>query len=158
MVTIRMKTITDMKLSGDVKSHARTDVSTRDVSAIIDEPVAREGTNLGLTPTETLMASLIGCTNVITQRIAHHKGVTVGDMHIDAAAKFDRRGVTLQEELEVPFPGVVLTIDIQTDATAEQMEEIKSHLQKFCPIAKVIRNAGTAIDEIWNVTPLKLVS
>jgi uncharacterized OsmC-like protein len=149
-----MKTIADMKLSGDVKNHARTVVSTRDVSVTIDEPEARGGTNQGLTPTETLMASLIGCTNVITQRIAHHKGVTVGAMHVDAAAKFDRRGVSLQEEIEVPFQSVQMTIDIQTDASAEQMEEIKRDLGKFCPIAKVIRNAGTPIDEVWNVTPL----
>lgn len=153
-MAIRQKTVVDMKLSGEVKNHARTDVSARDVTAIIDEPEARGGTNKGLTPTETLMAALIGCTNVITQRIAHAKGVTIGDMRVDALAKFDRRGVSLQEEIDVPFLGVDLTIDISTDADTAQMEEIKSDLAKFCPIAKVIRGAGTPIEETWNVKPL----
>ena len=154
MVAVKQKTVVDMKLTGEVKNHARTDVSVRDVNTIIDEPAARGGTNQGLTPTETLMASLIGCTNVITQRIAEQMGVAVGAMHIDANTHFDRRGVSLSEEIEVPFQKIILTIDIQTDATTEQMSKIKSNLARYCPIAKVLRNAGTPIYEMWNVSEL----
>ena len=66
-----------MKVEGAVKSHARTDILARDVETVIDEPNARGGTNLGLTPTETLMASLIGCTNVISHRIAESIGIII---------------------------------------------------------------------------------
>ncbi|MGB7303300.1 MAG: hypothetical protein WBD13_03400 [Burkholderiaceae bacterium] len=76
---------------------------------------------------------------------------SVVDMKMTGAAKFDRRGVSLEEEIEVPFPSVVLNIDIQTDASADQITAIQRDLQKFCPIAKVIRNAGTTIDENWTV-------
>ena len=154
MVNVKMKTVVDMKMSGDAKSHARTDISVRDVASVIDEPEARGGTNQGLTPTETLIASLVGCTNVITQRIAEGMEVTIAALQVDANAKFDRRGVTLAEEIEVPFPSVTLNIDIQTDASAEQMQAIRTDLRKFCPIAKVIRNAGTEIEENWNITPI----
>ena len=46
--------VVTMKLEGAVKSHARTDILARDVESVIDEPTVRGGTNLGLTPTETL--------------------------------------------------------------------------------------------------------
>ncbi|MGB7181239.1 MAG: OsmC family protein, partial [Burkholderiaceae bacterium] len=151
MVNIKMKSVVDMKMTGAAKSHARTDIAVRDVASVIDEPEVRGGTNQGLTPTETLVASLVGCTNVITQRIAHGMDVKIADLKIDAAAKFDRRGVSLEEEIEVPFPSVVLNIDIQTDASAHQITAIQRDLKKFCPIAKVIRNAGTTIDENWTV-------
>ena len=61
---MNIENVISMKVEGSSKSHARTDILTRDVESVIDEPTIRGGTNLGLTPTETLMASLIGCTNV----------------------------------------------------------------------------------------------
>jgi len=151
---IKMKTTVDMKMSGKVHHHARTDVTVRDVVAIIDEPVARGGTNLGLTPTETLVSALIGCTNVITQRIAHRDGVKIGTMAIDALAKLDRRGAAMEAEIDVPFPSIALTITLTTDATPAQMEVIKTDLARFCPIAKVLRASGTEIAETWTVSAL----
>ncbi len=153
-MAIRMKTITEMALSGAVRSHARTDITARDVTATIDEPEARGGTNQGLTPTETLISALIGCTNVITQRIAEHAGVRIGEMKIDATAKFDRRGVSLSEEVDVPFPQITLDIEVSTDATPGQLEQIRRDLARFCPIAKVIRGAGTELVENWTARPL----
>jgi uncharacterized OsmC-like protein len=151
---IKPKTVTTMRMSGAAISHARTDIDVRDLSSIIDEPPERHGTNQGLTPTETMMASLMGCTNVITSRIAEAMGVKMEGMTISLKAGFDRRGATLQEEIAVPFPEVNMTIAVKTDATAEQMETIKSDLGKYCPIAKVIRAAGTPINETWEVSPL----
>ncbi|MDZ4135742.1 MAG: OsmC family protein [Paracoccaceae bacterium] len=153
-MAIKMKAFVDMKMTGSSKSHARTDISARDVTAIIDEPVARGGTNLGLTPTETLISALVSCTNVITNRLAHKLGAEVGSLEIAAVAKFDRRGATIEEEIDLPFPEIVLDIAITTDATPAQMDQIKADLGRFCPIAKVIRAAGTDIVENWTVSAL----
>ena len=49
---------------------------------------------------------------------------------------------------------VVMDIEVATNATPEQITEIKTELSKFCPIAKVIRAAGTPITENWTTTPL----
>lgn len=144
-----------MNLKAVGQSHARSRVAVRDVVSIVDEPTERGGTNLGITPTETLMASLIGCTNVITKRIAHGMGVNTGNMNVDLSVDFDRRGVSLEEELEQPFSNIVMNIELETDADDEKMSSIKSDLAKFCPIAKVIRNSGIEITENWTIKPLK---
>lgn len=153
-MAIRPKTLIDIRMSGNAVSHARTDISARDVTAIIDEPAVRGGTNLGLTPTETLVSSLIGCTNVVSQRLAHRDGVTFGEMTITAKGDFDRRGAALEAEVDVPFPRIALTIDVATDASPEQLDRIAADLARYCPIAKVIRAAGTVIDETWTARPL----
>lgn len=153
-MAIRMKAITEMKMSGKARSHARTDIGVRDVEAIIDEPEARGGTNKGLTPTETQIAALVGCTNVITQRLAHRDGVEIGDLQIEALTKFDRRGASLEEEIDLPFPEVTLEITLATDASEAQLEKIKSDLGRYCPIAKMMRAAGTTITENWTARPL----
>jgi len=71
---------------------------------------------------------------------------------IGAEAAFDRRGTQLIEEIEVPFPRIRLVINVITDGNDADMEKVKADLHRFCPVAKVIRNAGTQIEEVWNVT------
>jgi putative redox protein len=153
-MAIRPKTEVKMMMSGSGQSHARTQVRTRDVAGIIDEPVERGGTNLGLTPTETMVAALIGCTNVIAKRIAHGMGVEMGTLRVEAEATFDRRGTMLMEEVRVPFPNILLRIEAETSASEEQLDGIKRDLAKFCPIAKLLREAGTVIEEEWSVRPM----
>lgn len=148
---IRPKTTIEFRMTGTAAHHARTDIVMRDVSMIVDEPAVRGGTNAGPTPTETLVASLVGCTNVITQRIAHRDGVHIAELTIGATCRLDRRGAAMEEEIEVPFQSIALNIDIATDANEAQMEVIKTDLGRFCPIAKVLRAAGTQIDETWNI-------
>jgi len=154
MAKIVPKNVVKMSLSGDGQTHARTRVAVRDAMSIIDEPVERSGTNLGITPTETLMSSLMGCTNVITKRIGHKMGIEMGNMSIQLTAQFDRRGTMLMEEIDHPFSDIVMDIELETDADAATMETIKEDLAKFCPIAKVIRNSGITITENWVTKPL----
>tara|TARA_B100000683_G_scaffold74885_1_gene73778 strand:+ start:1790 stop:2239 length:450 start_codon:yes stop_codon:yes gene_type:complete len=139
-----------MKVEGSSKSHSRSDIMSRDVESVIDEPEARGGTNLGLTPTETLLASLIGCSNVITHRIAEKEGVNIENLEITADAKFNKSGASIIEEIEVPFPEVILNIDMKSNANEDQFNKIKGQLKMYCPISKVVTNSGTIITENWN--------
>jgi len=142
--------VVHMKLEGSSKSHSRADIITRDVESVIDEPVARGGTNLGLSPTETLMSSLIGCTNVITHRIMEKMGFKINSLDIKSKTLFNKDGVSLIQEVEVPFPEITLDIAISTNASESDLVEVQKQLAMYCPIAKVIRNSGTVINENWN--------
>jgi len=124
MVTVKEKTTVTQRIRGNCPTHSRTEISVRDVKAIVDEPKEREGTNMGPTPTETMVAE----------------------------STFDRRGAQLLEEIEVPFPKIRLVIDVTTDASEAGLEKVKADLRRFCPVSKVIRNSGTELEEVWNVT------
>ena len=152
MVDVKPKTEVTMKMSATCPSHARTDISVRDLESVVDEPEERGGSKLGFTPTETLVAALIGCTNVITQRISEGYGLHIERMEINADARFDRRGVMLKEEITVPFPEITLNISITSQDEAGKFEQVKDDLQKFCPISKVIRESGTIIKENWAIS------
>lgn len=154
MGNIRLKTTITMRMEGVGTSHSRTDVSIRGLATTIDEPLERGGTNLGLSPTETFVASLIGCTNVIGHKVAHKHGITLQDMRVRVEADFDRRGVTLADEVDVPFPAMTMTVDVRSDASPEQIELLRRELSMFCPISKVVRASGTVLNEVWNVLPL----
>jgi putative redox protein len=151
MVAVREKTIVTQRIQGRCPTHSRTEISVRDVKTIIDEPKERDGTNMGPTPTETMVAALIACTNVISHKCAKKHGVEFKAMTIDAESNLDRRGTQLLEEIEVPFTKIRLVITVTTDASEADVEKVKADLHRFCPIAKVVRNSGTELEEVWNV-------
>jgi uncharacterized OsmC-like protein len=152
MAAVKEKTVVTQRIHGDFPTHSRTEISTRDVRTTIDEPRERDGTNMGPTPTETLVGALIACTNVITHKCASRHGVALKAMSIDAESMLDRRGTQLLEEIEVPFPKIRLVINVTTDASEADVEKVKADLRRFCPVSKVIRNSGTELEEVWNVT------
>jgi uncharacterized OsmC-like protein len=152
MATVKPKTGYQFNISGECLSHSRTDISVRDVETTTDEPVERDGTNMGLSPVETVMAALLGCTNVIGHKCAHKHGVEITAMSVDAVVTFDRRGAALMEEIDVPFLEIVLNISLTTTADDEAVEKMKIDLGRFCPVAKALRAGGTKITENWTVT------
>lgn len=96
-MAIKMKTVVTYRAKADCPSHARTEIPVRDLNVVIDQPLERGGTNLGPSPTETAMTSLIACMNVIGHKCAKKLGVDLGTMSTDAKCQFDRRGVLLEE-------------------------------------------------------------
>lgn len=150
-MAIRMKTEVTLKARADCPSHSRADVEIRDLTFAIDEPLERGGTNAGPTPTDTALAALIGCTNVIGHKCADRLGIDIGHLDISAKCIFDRRGVTLEEEIDVPFRAIELTVNANGTATDDALQKVAAEVKKFCPLSKLFSAAGTEITEIWQV-------
>ena len=148
-MAIKMKTVVTYRTTAQCPTHARTEIPLRDLNVVIDEPVERGGTNMGPTPTETAMTALIACTNVIGHKNAHKLGVDLGDVTIDANCQFDRRGVLLEEEIDVPFPAVTLTVNCTTSASQDELTKVGQETAKYCAIAKLFEAAGTDLTVNW---------
>ena len=149
MVVVRQKTVIQAGMSADCPSHSRANVRSRDVVSVIDEPLERGGTNQGLSPTETAVAALIGCTNVIAHKCAEKLGVDIGHTKISVVYNFDRRGVLLMEEVDQPFTKIAIKIETDGSATQQQLDAVAIEVARYCPIAKLFRAAGTEIEEEW---------
>jgi len=145
-----MKSIVKLLTSGETVSHARTDITVRDVNFTIDEPVARGGSNLGPTPTDTALAALIGCTNVIGSKCAEKLGIDAGDMSITCSCDFDRRGVTLEKEIDVPFQSIDLAVKCHGSAKQEELNRLGDEVAKYCPLSKLFQQAGTQVNSTWH--------
>ena len=151
MANVVQKSIVTQKLSAKASSHSRTDISLRDLNVVIDEPTERGGTNQGATPTETLACALAGCINVIGHKVAESLDVDLGEMSIDVATQFDRRGVMLQEEIDLPFTAMDVNITVRTSASEDDIARVRDGLAKFCPLSKAIKAAGTELNENWTI-------
>lgn len=148
-MAIRPKTIVTYRTTAACPTHARTEIPMRDLTVVVDEPLERGGTNLGASPTETALAALIACTNVIGHKNAHRLGVDLGTVTIDAACQLDRRGVTMEEEIDVPFPAITLTVNCATAASQSDLDLVGTETAKYCAIAKLFIAAGTDLTVNW---------
>lgn len=148
-MTIKPKTVVKLRAKGAGVSHSQIDVAVRGLTVTIDEPPERGGGDLGPAPTETAVAALIGCTNTIGHKVAAQLGVDIGDLTITASCDFDRRGVTLTEEIETPFTHIDLLVEASGPASAAELARVARDVAKFCPLSKLFRGAGTTITETW---------
>ena len=148
-MALKMKTVVMYRASAACPTHARTEIPVRDLNVVIDEPIERGGSNLGPTPTEAVMTALIACTNVIGHKCANRLGVDLGDITIDANCKFDRRGVLMEEEIDVPFPEITLTVNCTTSASQDELDAVGAETAKYCAIAKLFEAAGTDLTVNW---------
>ena len=148
-MAITQKTTVPLKASAICPSHSKAVISIRDLEFAIDEPTERGGTNTGPTPTDTAIAALVGCTNVIGNKCATKLGVDIGQLTIDATCQFDRRGVMLSEEIDLPFVKIMLNITASGPATLDELQLVAAEVSKYCPLSKLFRQAGTEIQENW---------
>ena len=148
-MAIKMKSVVTYRATAQCPTHSRTEIPVRDLTVVIDEPLERGGTNLGPAPTEAALTALIACTNVIGHKCAHRLGVDLGDVTIDADCKFDRRGVLMEEEIDVPFPQITLTVRCDTSASQDDLARVGEETAKFCAIAKLFGQAGTDLTVNW---------
>lgn len=141
-----------IKLSGTGTSHSRSEMVVRDLKSVIDEPVERGGTNDGITPTEAAYVALVGCTNVIGHKCAAALGVDIGHLSFEMEVDFDRRGVLLMEEVEVPFKAVRLNVTSDGTANDADLQRVANDTAKYCAIAKLFENAGTDLTVTWRTS------
>lgn len=146
---MKMKTTVKLRAEGDCPSHSLSHISVRDLTFAIDEPTERGGTNQGPTPTDTALSALIGCTNVIGHKCADKLGIDIGHMHVSIVADFDRRGVTLTEEIDVPFVAIRQDVVIDGSASEQDLEALAIEVEKFCPLSKLFVQAGTEVVTTW---------
>ncbi len=148
-MAIKQKTTLTLKYSGKGTSHSRSEVTMGNHMPVIDEPAARGGTDEGVSPTEMAYAALIGCTNVIGNKCAEKLGVDIGHLDFAMEVDFDRRGVLLMEEVNVPFTAIRLNVSVNGPATQADIDRVAVETDKFCPISKLYEQAGTKMTVTW---------
>ena len=146
---IKLKTTVKLRVSAHCPSHSLAEVAVRDVAFAIDEPFERGGTNTGPSPTDTAIAALVGCVNVIAHKSAARLDVDIGHLEILAVCDFDRRGVTLSEDIDVPFQLIKLSVNSDGLASEAELSRVADEVAKYCPASKLFRQAGAIIEESW---------
>jgi putative redox protein len=145
--------IRQIPVTADCPNPTRSNIAAGKHTIIIDEPTSCNGNDEGMLPLSALMASLASCTRVVANQIASELGIVFRDSHIAVRGTFDTRCYTGEARGDPPFPEIDMTVTLATDATDEQLDDLKEQLRWRCPVAATFSGAGTKINETWNVTP-----
>ncbi|MCV0429788.1 MAG: OsmC family protein [Roseibium sp.] len=148
---IKEKQIWTFRVTGRQETNTKSVVSARDVSMVIDEPIERGGTNLGPMPVETMIAGLVGCTHVISNKLAEANGVRITEMDIDVVTTMDSRGTRLIEPIDIPFPDVKISITAEMDGTEEGISAVVEKLRHHCAVSKMLQMSGSRVAETWKI-------
>jgi len=149
MAAVKEKAIWKFRLTGTAETHTRSKVLSRDVQMTIDEPLERGGTNEGPMPVEMVFAGLIGCTHVISNKLAIANQVEIVDMDIDVVTTMDSRGTRLIEPIDIPFPDTTINIKASMNGSEENIMQVVDKLQEHCAVSKMLRQSGTKVTENW---------
>jgi uncharacterized OsmC-like protein len=134
-------------VTGDSESPSKLMMRVREFSFAIDQPESHGGTNAGPSPVELVLSSLAGCMNVVVHMVAAERGVNIRGLHLTVEGELDPSRLMGAPTNNRPgFSTIVLTAEVDSDASAEQVDEVLRIAESRCPVA----------DNLNNATPLTL--
>lgn len=149
MATVKEKPIWKFNVKGEQKTSTKSIATARGITAIIDEPIQRGGTDEGPMPVEYLFIGLAGCTQVISNKLAAANGITFTTMDIDIAVTMDSHGTRLINPIDIPFPEVTVNIRADYDGPREGALQVVEKLRHHCAVSKMLQESGTKVVENW---------
>ncbi|MEQ6389544.1 OsmC family protein [Bacillaceae bacterium S4-13-58] len=121
----------------------------REHQIVIDEPEDFGGANTGPNPMEYVLASLAGCENVMLHMIAKEQGVEMGSVDFSVEGTLNTDGLEGMGGVRPYFQNIKVQAEISTDASDEQIQSIRSELEKRCPAYTMLKAASIEIDSEW---------
>lgn len=151
MGAVKEKPIWNFNISGKQETRTKSVATARGIDAIIDEPIQRGGTDEGPMPVEYVFVGLLGCTHVISNKLAAANGITFTSMDIDIKVTMDSHGTRLIHPIDIPFPEVTLFITADYEGPQEGAMMVVKKLRHHCAVSMMLRQSGTKVVENWTL-------
>jgi uncharacterized OsmC-like protein len=124
---------------------ARARTTARTFAVETDEPAPLGGTDRAVDPMELLLASLGTCLTIGWVTQARKRGVDFRNLAIDVEGDYDLRGyLAVDDDVRPGYSAIRYTVAVDTDASADILEEIRAAAERTSPMFDNIRN-GAAI-------------
>lgn len=151
MAVVKEKPIWNFNITGEQSTGTKSIAHARGKSAIIDEPIQRGGTDEGPMPVEYVFIGLLGCTHVISNKLARANGIEFTSMDIDIKVTMDSHGTRLINPIEVPFPTVTLYISATYEGPRDGALQVVAKLREHCAVSMMLQQSGTEVIEHWTL-------
>ena len=151
MSVVKEKPIWNFTINGGHVSGTKSVATARGKSVIIDEPLQRGGTDEGPMPVEYVFMGLLGCTHVISNKLARANGISFTSMDIDIKVTMDSHGTRLINPIDVPFPEVTLFIKADYEGPRDGALQVVEKLRQHCAVSMMLQQSGTKVVENWTL-------
>lgn len=132
-----------------VSSQMKSVVKAGNHQLTLDELPNMGGTDQGPDPLLTLLASLVGCENVLANLVAKEMEFDLQGIEFDVKGELDPRGFMGQDDVQPYFNQVFFHAKVKTDETFERIQELKEKTDARCPVSATFKAAGIPIDSKW---------
>lgn len=129
----------------DWQDGARARTTARSFSIETDEPAPLGGTDQAVDPMELILASLGTCLTIGWVTQAAKRNVDFRSLRIHVEGDYDLRGyLDLDHAVRPGFDGLRYTVEVDTDADPDVLEEIRVAAERSSPM----------FDNVANPTPI----
>ena len=105
-------------------------------------------------PLAYALTALSSCNQVVSQGVAQGLGVTLGAFTFDVQGDLDTAVIAGGEEGNANFDRVSVKATVESDATPEQFEQLKSETERRCPVTQLFVRSGLEYTSEWTQAPL----
>lgn len=124
------------------ESMARSTTEAQAFKIFMDEPPELGGKDGAPSPLDFILASHGGCLNFMTFYIANEMGISITGTEISVTGKLDPgkfSGVSL--DVRAGYQSLEVSISIQSSASEEEIEKLRSAVEARCPVSDNISNS-----------------
>jgi uncharacterized OsmC-like protein len=146
-------TLIHPKVTARLMDKTLVSVGTRSHRWIIDEPEHKGSTDLGPTPLESLLGSLVGCESVVLKLVADAIGFKFSDLNITCEGTADMRGARGVKGVRPYFSAVSMTIEITTSESGKRLETLRQNVEQRCPVMNLFESADVDMKVTWTAKP-----
>jgi putative redox protein len=122
---------------------ARGRTTARSFTIETDEPTPLGGTDEAVDPMELLLAAVGTCLQIGWVTQSARRGVDLRGLRIEVSGDYDLRGyLALEDAVRPGFSSLDYTVQVDADATPEQLEEIREAVEGTSPMFDNARNGA----------------
>ena len=105
---------------------------------------ATGGSGMAACSGDMLLQALVACAGVTLQAVATSMGIELREGTLVAEGDLDFRGTLgVDKEAPVGFTHIRLSIDVDTDATQEQLDTLLRLTERYCVVLQTLRSSPT---------------
>lgn len=117
----------------------KTRVQARQFSHLLDEPTDWGGSDQGMTPVESLLASLAGCMSVGVRFYAKKFSVQIDDIQVHVDGELDPRGIMGMKGFRIGLSSIQYKFNISSSSPQENIDQLIEYAKQHCPVGDTIK-------------------
>ena len=134
-------------VAGQSESATRIAIQVRDFTLVVDEPPSLGGDDQGANPVEYILASYVGCLNVMAHLIAAEQGIQIRSLRIEASGPLNPARLFGQPgDDRAGYKNIDVVFHVESDADERALATWLETIQARCPVH----------DNLTNLTPAQI--
>ncbi|HEV3168432.1 MAG TPA: OsmC family protein [Isosphaeraceae bacterium] len=103
---------------------------------------------------DMLLEALVACAGVTLKAVAMALGLTIRSGRVSAEGDLDVRGTLgVSKETPVGIQAIRLRFELDTDATADQLQTLLKLTERYCVVLQTLRNPASLVVSVERETP-----